>query len=115
MLQHENKDFQINANNILENPADSYHNKLLTLWQRKHNIAMRPPYKRLKRQKQQIDTAIINQLCNTYAPRSIPRQNSRHLEDHKNLTKNNNFIPPLNLNDISAVTRQKIVNLLADT
>ena len=90
-------------------------NKLRTLWQRTHNIALRP---RINSLKQQIDKAIKNQLCNNWH-HALQRLDTSNIQDTwritKHLTNDYSNIPPLSLNNKSAVTQQEKVNLFADT
>jgi hypothetical protein len=90
-------------------------NKLRTLRQRTHNIALRP---RINALKQQIETAINNQLSNTWQ-HTFQGLDTDNIQDTwrivRHLTNNTNNISPLKLHDRSAVTNQEKVNLFADT
>lgn len=89
--------------------------KFLTIWQRTHNIALRP---RINALKQQIDSAIKNQLSNTWQ-RTLqgpdPIIPMMHGESEKKTWNSTNIIRHLKLNDRSAVAREEKVNLFADT
>jgi hypothetical protein len=90
-------------------------NKLRTLWQKTHNIALRP---RINSLKQQIDMAIKNQLCSNWH-HTLQNLDTNNIQDTwritKHLTNDHSNIPPLKLNNKSAITQQEKVNLFADT
>jgi hypothetical protein len=90
-------------------------NKLRTLWQRTHNIALRPCINALKHK---IETATNNQLSNTWQ-NILQGLGTDNIQDTwritRNLTNDTNNIPPLKLNNRTATTNQEKVNLFADT
>jgi len=70
-------------------------NKLHILWQRTHNIALRP---RINVLKEEIDRAIKTQLCNNWH-QTLQNTASNNMQDMRRITKrltnNTTNIPPL--------------------
>jgi hypothetical protein len=90
-------------------------NRLRTLWQRTHDITLRPLINSLK---QEIDSAIKDQISNTWQ-QTLQRLNTTSMKDTwritKSLTNTSHQVPPLKHNGNIAITNQEKVNMFADT
>jgi Lon protease-like protein len=90
-------------------------NKLRILWQRTHNIALRP---RIDDLKEEIDRAIKTQLCNNWH-QTLQNRASNNMQDTwritKHLTNKTTNITPLKRNENLATAEQEKAKLFADT
>jgi hypothetical protein len=90
-------------------------NKLRAQWQRTRDLTLRPTINSLK---EQIDTAIKEQLSNTWQ-KTLQGLDTKNMTDTwritKHFTNDHPTIPPLNINSKVAVTTQEKLKAFADT